>query len=147
MSTTAKPEGLTTTKAPFIEKAQDNGELYIEQPYELYSEENHDTWRRLYKTILPKWDKYANDRFMGGVESLGLKPDAIPRLDEINREQAQALLQKGVIAGGMIPKVEEALSVLGRGVSLIAVSSAADPAAFSSVIGRDVHSGTRIIER
>ncbi len=85
MSTAAKPEGLTTTKAPFIEKAQANGELYIEQPYELYSEENHDTWRRLYKTILPKWDKYANDRFMGGVESLGLKPDAIPRLDDINQ--------------------------------------------------------------
>ena len=39
---TAATEGLTTTKAPFIERAQKNGELYIEQPYELYSEENHD---------------------------------------------------------------------------------------------------------
>jgi phenylalanine-4-hydroxylase len=82
---TAATEGLTTTKAPFIERAQKNGELYIEQPYELYSEENHDTWSRLFHTIRPMWDKYANDRFMGGVENLGLKPDAIPRLDDINQ--------------------------------------------------------------
>ncbi|MFK7817932.1 MAG: phenylalanine 4-monooxygenase [Planctomycetaceae bacterium] len=85
MTATAKPEGLTTTKAPFIEKAQANGELYIEQPYELYSEENHDTWRRLFETIRPKWDKYANHRFMQGVESLMLSPDAIPRLEDINK--------------------------------------------------------------
>jgi phenylalanine-4-hydroxylase len=39
--------GLTTTKAPFIEVAHSRGELYIEQPYELYSEENHEVWRRL----------------------------------------------------------------------------------------------------
>jgi phenylalanine-4-hydroxylase len=85
MTATAKPEGLTTTKAPFIEKAQAEGQLYIEQPYELYSEENHDTWRRLFQTIRPKWDKYANDRFMQGVEKLMLSPDAIPRLDDINK--------------------------------------------------------------
>jgi len=34
--------GLTTAKAPFIEVARSRGELYIEQPYELYSEENHE---------------------------------------------------------------------------------------------------------
>ena len=40
--------GLTTTKAPFIEQAQAEGRLYIHQPYELYSEDNHDAWRRLF---------------------------------------------------------------------------------------------------
>ena len=43
--------GLTTTKAPFIEVARSRGELYIEQPHELYSEENHEAWRRLYARI------------------------------------------------------------------------------------------------
>ncbi len=85
MTTTSQPVGLTTTKAAFIEKAQEAGELYIEQPYELYSEENQETWRRLYETIRPKWDRYANDRFMQGVQNLMLKPDAIPRLDDINQ--------------------------------------------------------------
>ena len=40
--------GLTTTQAPFIEDAQRRGELYIRQPYELYTPENHEAWRRLY---------------------------------------------------------------------------------------------------
>ena len=85
MTTSHKPGiGLTTTKAAFIEDAQANGELYIQQPYELYSEENQATWKKLYEAIRPKWEKYANAKFMEGVENLVLKPDAIPRLDEIN---------------------------------------------------------------
>jgi len=39
----ADAPGLTTTKAPFIEQARAKGEIYIRQPYELYSEENHQT--------------------------------------------------------------------------------------------------------
>lgn len=77
--------GLTTTKAPFIEAAQKSGQLFIAQPYELYSEENQETWRQLYRLIRPKWDKYANEQFMQGVSNLMLSPDAIPRLDEINK--------------------------------------------------------------
>lgn len=77
--------GLTTTQAPFIDKAQAAGQLYIEQPYELYSEQNQETWRRLYKLIRPKWERYANEKFMEGVQNLMLSPDAIPRLDDINR--------------------------------------------------------------
>ena len=81
----ADPVGLTTTKAPFIEQAQQDGRLFIEQPYEMYSDENQATWQRLYQLILPKWEKYANEKFMEGVQNLMLSPDAIPRLDDINR--------------------------------------------------------------
>lgn len=77
--------GLTTTKAPFIEEARAHGELYIRQPYELYSDENQDTWRRLYARILPRWEKYAHPKFLEGVSKLALPSDRIPRLDEINR--------------------------------------------------------------
>src|SRR5437879_5514989 len=75
---------LTTTKAPFIEEAQSHGQLFIHQPYELYSEENHDAWRRLYARMMPRWERYANDHFLHGVESLRLPPDRVPRLDEVN---------------------------------------------------------------
>jgi phenylalanine-4-hydroxylase len=81
----AAAPGLTTTKAPFIEQARAGGEIYIRQPYELYSEENQDTWRRLYARILPRWHKYANEKFIEGVEKLALDPDNIPRLEDINR--------------------------------------------------------------
>ena len=49
--------GLTTTQAPFIEAARNQGQLYIHQPYELYSEENHESWRRLFQRILPRFSR------------------------------------------------------------------------------------------
>jgi phenylalanine-4-hydroxylase len=77
--------GLTTTKAPFIEEAKANDEIYIQQPYELYNEENQETWRLLYKRIFPRWEKYANEKFLKGVETLSLNPMKIPKLKEVNK--------------------------------------------------------------
>ncbi len=77
-------KGLTTTKADFIEQAQRNGEVYIRQPYELYSEENQETWRRLYSRILPVWRKFAHPKFLEGVESLALDPHNVPKLEDVN---------------------------------------------------------------
>src|SRR5579871_2249964 len=81
----ATATGLTTGHAPFIEEARSRGELYIEQRYELYSEENHESWQKLYARIQPRWDRYANDHFLKGIEALQLAPDRVPRLSEINR--------------------------------------------------------------
>jgi phenylalanine-4-hydroxylase len=77
--------GLTTGEAPFIEEARSRGELYLRQPYELYSRENHDTWRRLYARMIPQWEKYANPYFLKGVCSLHLNPQRVPLLDDVNR--------------------------------------------------------------
>lgn len=76
--------GLTTSQAPFIEKAIQNGEHFIEQPYELYSEENQLAWRMLFAHMLPKWEKFANRKFLEGISFLKLNPSRIPRLEEIN---------------------------------------------------------------
>ncbi len=84
MISTQEFYGLTTTKAPFIENAQKEGQIYIEQPYELYSEDNQNAWRKLYEMLSPKWERYANAKFIEGVKSLCLKPDRIPTLDEVN---------------------------------------------------------------
>jgi phenylalanine-4-hydroxylase len=77
--------GMTTTQAPFIEEAKRQGELYIVQPYTLYSEENHDTWRRLYDRMLPQWEKYANEHFLAGIANLCLDPNRVPLLDDVNK--------------------------------------------------------------
>ena len=77
--------GLTTTRAPFIEQARANNELYIRQPYELYSEENHEAWRNLYDRILPRWRKYATSQFLAGIDKLALDPHNIPRLEDVNQ--------------------------------------------------------------
>lgn len=77
--------GLTTTKAPFIENAKKSGQTFIHQPYELYSLENQEAWRKLYALLRPKWEKYANEKFMEGIRALCLNPERIPRLEEINQ--------------------------------------------------------------
>ena len=77
--------GLTTTQAPFIEDAQRSGRLFIHQPYDLYSAQNHEAWRRLYSRMAPKWERYANDAFLKGIETLGLPANRVPRLSEVNQ--------------------------------------------------------------
>src|SRR3954465_8075083 len=83
--TVAPPPGLTTTKAPFIEEARAHGDVYIHQPYELYSAENQATWSKLLGRMHDRWDRYANDRFLEGLDKLQLSAARIPRLEEINR--------------------------------------------------------------
>jgi phenylalanine-4-hydroxylase len=85
MPQTLVAPGLTTGHAPFVEEARTRGELYITQPYELYSEENHEAWRALYSRIRPRWERYANDHFLKGIEALHLPSDHVPRLTDINR--------------------------------------------------------------
>jgi len=77
--------GLTTTEAPEIEHAKSCGQLFISQPYDQYSEENHEAWRRLYARMLPKWGRYANAHFLKGIQSLSLDPHRVPRLEDVNR--------------------------------------------------------------
>src|ERR1700722_14923421 len=76
---------MTTNESSFIEQAKRAGELYIQQPYNLYSEENHEAWRKLYPRMLPRWDRYANEHFLNGIHSLCLDPNRIPRLEDVNR--------------------------------------------------------------
>ncbi len=77
--------GLTTSQAPFIEEVRGRGQLYIHQPYELYSDENHEAWRKLYSRIGPCWERYANERFLEGIQALRLDPNHVPRLEDVNR--------------------------------------------------------------
>ncbi len=95
--------GLTTTKAPFIEDSRARGELYIRQPYELYSEDNQETWRALYARIAPRWQRYAHPRFLEGLEKLNLSPDAIPLLDDINRALEPSTGFKARAVSGYVP--------------------------------------------
>lgn len=85
MQTTLIENDLTTTRAPFIEAAKGRGDMFIRQPHELYSDRNHEAWRQLYKRMLPKWEKYANHKFLEGIESLAINPDRVPRLEDVNQ--------------------------------------------------------------
>jgi phenylalanine-4-hydroxylase len=77
--------GMTTGQSEFIEQAKHEGSLFIEQHYPLYSEANHTAWRLLYARQRPRWERFANERFLLGLETLCLDPNAIPTLENINR--------------------------------------------------------------
>jgi phenylalanine-4-hydroxylase len=83
-SASAGPGDLTTTRAPFIEEAVSRGDLYITQPYELYSADNHRSWSNLYRLMHDGWQKYANAKFLEGLDALRLNGDRVPRLEDIN---------------------------------------------------------------
>lgn len=95
--------GLTTTKAPFIEQARSKGELYIHQPYELYTEENHESWRRLYARMEERWQRYANPRFLQGIHSLCLDRTHVPRLEDVNRFLSPLTGFKAKPVSGYVP--------------------------------------------
>ncbi len=84
-STLETCSGLTTNESPFIEQAKSAGQFYISQPYQLYSDENHDAWRRLFARMLPRWERYANEHYLQGIRSLCLDPKQVPRLEDVNR--------------------------------------------------------------
>ena len=100
---TGTSNGLTTTRAPFIEAARERREMFIEQPYDLYSEENHQAWRTLYRRIRPRWGKYANRKFLEGVHNLMLDPERVPRLEDVNRYLAPLTGFRARPVSGYIP--------------------------------------------
>lgn len=103
MTTQEQIVGLTTTKAPFIENANDIGQLFIHQPYELYSKNNQKAWNQLYTRIYPFWKKYANKTFLEGLEHLSLTAEAIPKLDDINRFLAPLTGFSAIAVSGYVP--------------------------------------------
>jgi phenylalanine-4-hydroxylase len=96
-------QGLTTTKAPYIENAVANGEMYIEQPYELYSDDNHDAWKRLYARTQDRWARYANPRFLDGLDTLCFEPTHVPRLEDVNKFMAPRTGFRAKAVSGFVP--------------------------------------------
>lgn len=71
--------------------------------------------------------------------------DPKSRLVSVSVAEATDLIREGVIEGGMIPKVEEAISVLGEGVKRIAVVGPDQPGSFRDIaLGEGLY-GTQIV--
>lgn len=79
---------------------------------------------------------------IGGVFEDLNKPES--RIDEITPATAKSLIESEVIQGGMIPKVEEAVALLEKGVDSIAIISPKTDGAFLSVANQEGIYGTVI---
>jgi len=95
--------GLTTTRAPFVESARSRGDLFIAQPYELYDDDNQETWRRLCRAIEALWERCACARFLDGLTRLRLDRDLIPRLDAVNAQLVPVSGFRARAVSGYVP--------------------------------------------
>ena len=99
--------GLTTDESPFIKDAravsQRTGDFYIQQPYALYTETNHQAWHKLYGQMMPQWERYANRHFQEGLATLCLPQDRIPHLEDVNRFLQPRTGFKAKAVSGYVP--------------------------------------------
>ncbi len=58
---------------------------FIAQDYSRYTARDHGTWAKLYRRMIPHWERYANRHYLDGLARLRLDPERVPRLDEVNR--------------------------------------------------------------
>ena len=77
--------------------------LLTRQNYKLYSEVDHSTWRHLYSRMREPWARYANDRFLEGLECLHLREDRVPRLDQVNAFLAPRAGFRAQAVSGYVP--------------------------------------------
>lgn len=80
---------------------------------------------------------------VGGVFKDLKQPES--RITQVNQQQVRQLIEDGTIQGGMIPKVEEAMTLLSEGVETIAIVSGKHSGAFIAVAEGTGKYGTRII--
>ena len=73
--------------------------------------------------------------------------DPSSRFANLNTVTAQQHINNGIIVGGMIPKVEEALSLLESGVDTIAIADVRNAEVFNSIIDGKNSYGTLITAR
>jgi phenylalanine-4-hydroxylase len=94
---------LTTGTSEYVTTLRAANERFIRQPYALYSEENHETWRRLYTRMEPQWEQFATPIFLEGRSNLELRADSVPRLHDVNLRLAGLTGFRAQPVSGYIP--------------------------------------------
>ena len=76
---------------------------FITQRYEGYDAEQHDVWRILYERRVRTLADTGSDVFLRGLERIGLGPDRVPELADVNRRLGRRTGWKAVGVTGFIP--------------------------------------------
>ena len=79
---------------------------FIEQQYDAYDAEAHDVWRVLYERRVGALRETASDVFLRGLERIGLAPDRVPELADVNRRLAARTGWRAVGVTGFIPAAQ-----------------------------------------
>lgn len=75
----------------------------VEQRYGSYTAEDHDVWRLLYERRMATLRETGSAVFLEGIERIGLAPDRVPDLADVNRRLGTRTGWAAVGVGGFIP--------------------------------------------
>ena len=79
---------------------------FTTQDWSRYTEENHDVWRILYARRMRQLVTTASRVFLRGASTIGLSPDQVPDLAEVNARLAPLTGWKAVPVTGFLPARE-----------------------------------------
>jgi phenylalanine-4-hydroxylase len=76
---------------------------FIEQRYERYDDEAHEVWRLLFARRMETLRETGSEVFLNGMARIGLAPDRVPDLTDVNRRLGASTGWAAVGVGGYIP--------------------------------------------
>ncbi len=79
---------------------------FITQNYARYTAEDHDVWRILFERRMNTLRDTASDVYLKGAERIGLEPDRVPDLADVNRRLAARTGWAAVGVQGFIPAAQ-----------------------------------------
>ena len=78
----------------------------VVQDWNAYTAEDHEVWQILYAKRMRELESTASDVFLAGAEIIGLSPEHIPNLAEVNRRLRRRTGWSAVPVGGFLPARE-----------------------------------------
>ena len=78
----------------------------VEQQYDCYDSEAHDVWRLLYERRMATLHETGSEVFLSGMALIGLEPDRVPDLREVNRALRSMTGWAAVGVGGFLPAAQ-----------------------------------------
>ncbi len=79
---------------------------FIDQEYEQYASEDHDVWKVLYERRMNTLEQTASRLFLDGASTIGLSPDRVPALSDVNKRLAARTGWRAVGVAGFIPATQ-----------------------------------------
>ena len=79
---------------------------FIAQQYSQYDEESHAVWRLLFERRMATLGQTGSEVFLSGMERIGLSPDHVPDLEDVNARLAKRTGWAAVGVSGFIPAAQ-----------------------------------------
>ena len=78
---------------------------FLTQDYSLYTAHDHETWRMLYSRRMDALRETGSQIYLSGAKLIGLEPDRLPDLEDVNARLAARTKWAAVGVGGFMPPV------------------------------------------